>query len=74
MEHPCKLQQCEEVVIAKLNIDVLVYLFPVVFAAWDLPGGVAGLRGISTPGPLPDTAEGKQGNTWVPEGHENHSH
>lgn len=29
MEHLCKVQQCGEVVIAKLNIDVLVCLFPV---------------------------------------------
>lgn len=74
MEHPCKLQQRGEAVIAKLNIDALLCLFPVVFAAWDVPGGAAGLRDVPTPGPLPAPAEGKQGSTWVPEGHENQGH
>lgn len=70
MEHLYKLQQRGEVVVAKLNTDALFCSFPVVFAAWDSPGGVTGLRGVRTPGPLPATAEGKQGSTCVPEGHE----
>lgn len=74
MEHPCKLKQRGEVVIAKLNVDALVCSFPVVFAAWDVSGGVAGLRGVPTPGPLPATAQGKQGSTCLPEGHENQGH
>ena len=39
-----------------------------------LGGWAAGLSGIPTAGPLPATAEGEQGSTQVPEGHETQGH